>query len=73
MSDDYRLLLRTDSFSAADTDSFAYVIAIMGVISICGATNDIATDGIYLTALDKKTQAEYIGWQGAFYNRLKFL
>ncbi len=54
-------------------DSFAYVIAIMGVISICGATNDIATDGIYLTALDKKTQAEYIGWQGAFYNLAKVL
>ena len=54
-------------------DSFAYVIAIMGVISICGATNDIATDGIYLTALDKKTQAEYIGWQGAFIIWLKFL
>lgn len=54
-------------------DSFAYMIAIMFGISICGATNDIATDGIYLTAIDKKTQAEYIGWQGAFYNLAKVL
>ena len=53
--------------------SFAYAIAIMGVIAFSGATNDIATDGIYLTAIDKKTQAEYIGWQGAFYNLAKVL
>lgn len=52
---------------------FAYVIAIMGVLAFSGATNDIATDGIYLTAIDKKTQAEYIGWQGAFYNLAKVL
>lgn len=52
---------------------FSYIIAIMGVIAFSGATNDIATDGIYLTAIDKKTQAEYIGWQGAFYNLAKVL
>lgn len=52
---------------------FAFTIAMMGVIAFSGATNDIATDGIYLTALDKKTQAEYIGWQGAFYNLAKVL
>lgn len=38
-----------------------------------GATDDIAVDGIYLTALDKTTQAKYIGWQGAFYNLAKVL
>lgn len=54
-------------------DFFAFAIAIMAVIAFCGATNDIATDGIYLTALDKKTQATYIGWQGAFYNLAKVL
>ena len=53
--------------------SFAYAIAIMWIITFTGATNDIATDGIYLTAIDKKTQAEYIGWQGAFYNLAKVL
>ncbi len=52
---------------------FAYIICVMGMITLCGATNDIATDGIYITALDKETQARYIGWQGAFYNLAKVL
>ncbi|MBD5367164.1 MAG: AmpG family muropeptide MFS transporter [Bacteroides sp.] len=54
-------------------DTFLYVIGVMWIITICGATNDIATDGIYLTAIDKTTQAKYIGWQGAFYNLAKVL
>ena len=54
-------------------DFFAWTIALMGVIAFSGATNDIATDGIYLTAIDDKTQARYIGWQGAFYNLAKVL
>lgn len=52
---------------------FNYAIAIMGIIALSGATHDIATDGIYLTALDKKTQSKFIGWQGAFYNLAKVL
>ena len=52
---------------------FAFTIAMMAVIAFSGATHDIATDGIYLTALDKDTQARYIGWQGAFYNLAKVL
>lgn len=52
---------------------FSWSIAIMGLIALSGATHDIATDGIYLTALDKKTQSTYIGWQGAFYNLAKVL
>ncbi|MDE7025219.1 MAG: MFS transporter [Paramuribaculum sp.] len=52
---------------------FNYAIAIMGVIAMSGATHDIATDGVYLTALDKKTQSQFIGWQGAFYNLAKVL
>lgn len=54
-------------------DFFNYTIAVMAVIALSGATHDIATDGIYLTALDKKTQSTYIGWQGAFYNLAKVL
>lgn len=52
---------------------FTYAIALMGVIALSGATHDIAGDGIYLAALDKTTQACYIGWQGAFYNLAKIL
>lgn len=54
-------------------DFFNLVIAVMGVIAFSGATHDIATDGVYLSALDKKTQSTYIGWQGAFYNLAKVL
>lgn len=54
-------------------DFFTWTIAVMGVIALSGATHDIAADGVYLTALDKKTQSTYIGWQGAFYNLAKVL
>ncbi len=54
-------------------DFFSWVVAVMGVIAISGATHDIATDGVYLTALDKTTQSRFIGWQGAFYNLAKVL
>lgn len=52
---------------------FTGCIVVMGIIAFSGATHDIATDGVYLTALDKKTQSVYIGWQGAFYNLAKVL
>lgn len=61
------------AFMLPVSNFFSYTIALMAIIAFSGATNDIATDGIYLTAIDKKTQAEYIGWQGAFYNLSKVL
>ena len=54
-------------------DFFCYAIAFMGVIAFSGATHDIAGDGVYLTELNATMQAEYIGWQGAFYNLAKIL
>ncbi len=54
-------------------DFFTYCIIAMWFIAFSGATHDIATDGVYLSALDKKTQSRYIGWQGAFYNLAKVL
>jgi PAT family beta-lactamase induction signal transducer AmpG len=50
---------------------FTYAIALMGLIAFSGATHDIATDGVYMAELDSKTQAQYIGWQGAFFNIAK--
>ncbi len=50
---------------------FGYVIALLGLIAISGSTHDIATDGVYIDELDTKTQAAYIGWQGAFFNVAK--
>lgn len=52
---------------------FTYTIALLGLIAFSGATNDIATDGVYLNVLSPKLQAEYIGWQGASYNVAKIL
>ena len=45
----------------------------MGILAFSGATHDIAGDGVYLAFLDKKQQAQYIGWQGASYNIAKIL
>lgn len=50
---------------------FNYVIALLGLTALSGATHDIATDGVYINELDTRTQAKYIGWQGAFYNIAK--
>ena len=52
-------------------DFFPYVVAIMAVIAFSGATHDIALDGVYIHELTKTQQAQYIGWQGAFYNIAK--
>lgn len=52
-------------------DFFPYAIAIMAVIAFSGATHDIALDGVYMHELSKVQQAQYIGWQGAFYNIAK--
>ncbi len=52
---------------------FTYSIALLAVIAFSGATNDIATDGVYLDVLSSKMQAKYIGWQGASYNIAKLM
>lgn len=50
---------------------FSFSIAILTIIAISGATHDTAADGVYLNELNAKTQAKYVGWQGAFYNIAK--
>lgn len=52
---------------------FTYSIALLAIVAFSGATNDIATDGVYLNVLSPKLQAKYIGWQGAAYNIAKLL
>ncbi len=52
---------------------FAVSIAILAIIAFSGATHDIAADGVYLNELSAKQQAQYVGWQGAFYNIAKVL
>jgi PAT family beta-lactamase induction signal transducer AmpG len=52
---------------------FQISIALLWVASFASSTQDICGDGIYLTALDKKTQANMAGVQGMFWNLGKVL
>jgi PAT family beta-lactamase induction signal transducer AmpG len=47
---------------------FAVITALLWLIAIASSTQDICADGIYITALDKQQQAEWIGLQGVFWN-----
>jgi len=50
---------------------FRYSLALFAIIAFNGATHDIAADGVYINVLSDKLQAQYVGWQGAFYNIAK--
>ncbi len=50
---------------------FRYSLAFLAIIAFNGATHDIAADGVYINVLTEKLQAQYVGWQGAFYNIAK--
>lgn len=52
---------------------FAATIGVLFVLAYGSATHDIACDGLYMAALDERSQARYVGWQGAFFNASKFL
>jgi PAT family beta-lactamase induction signal transducer AmpG len=47
---------------------FQIVIAVLWVMAFASSTQDICVDGIYLTSLDEKKQAAFIGVQGVFWN-----
>ena len=51
---------------------FQAIIAIMWVLAFSSSTQDITADGIYITSLDKRKQAAYIGVQGVFWNCLLY-
>lgn len=52
---------------------FAVTIALFAIVAFSGATHDVACDGVYMDELDAQQQAQYIGWQGAFYNVAKIV
>lgn len=52
---------------------FQITIALLWVAAFASSTQDICGDGIYLTSMDKKTQAAYAGIQGTFWNLGKVL
>jgi PAT family beta-lactamase induction signal transducer AmpG len=43
-------------------------IAVLWVLAFASATQDICVDGVYITSLDAKRQAAFIGVQGVFWN-----
>ncbi|HEY9551352.1 MAG TPA: MFS transporter, partial [Prevotella sp.] len=65
------LLFALIAFSLHLPSFFAITIALFAVIAISGATHDIAADGTYMAVLSNEEQAQWIGWQGAFYNVAK--
>ena len=54
-------------------DFFTWTIILFGIAAINSAVHDTAADGLYISVLDDKQQAQYVGWQGAFYNVGKVL
>jgi PAT family beta-lactamase induction signal transducer AmpG len=55
------LALGTESY-------FAVTIAILWAIAFASATHDICVDGVYVTSLDSRRQAAWIGVQGTAWN-----
>ncbi|MBF8295980.1 MAG: major facilitator superfamily 1 [Bacteroidetes bacterium] len=54
-------------------DFFTWTIVLFGIAAINSAIHDTAADGVYINVLTDKQQAQYVGWQGAFYNVGKVL
>jgi PAT family beta-lactamase induction signal transducer AmpG len=52
---------------------FTWTLIFFGIVAINSAIHDTAADGVYITVLTDKQQAQYVGWQGAFYNVGKVL
>jgi PAT family beta-lactamase induction signal transducer AmpG len=48
--------------------AFALAVAVLALTAFGSATHDIASDGLYIASLTEKQQAQYAGWQGAFFN-----
>jgi len=48
-------------------EPFWPIVALLWLIAAASATQDICVDGIYVTSLDERRQASWIGWQGAFW------
>lgn len=50
---------------------FPLSIVFFFLLAFMGATQDMAADGMYLAELSEKEQAQWVGWQGTFYNVAK--
>ena len=49
-------------------DYMVILVFLFGLLSLVGATQDIASDGVYVTALDSRTQSLFCGIQSLSWN-----
>ena len=61
-------LLALVGFCLPMSSYFLISIAVLWMMAFASATQDICMDGIYITSLNKKDQAKYVGIQGVFWN-----
>ena len=50
------------------TSWFGPVLILVAVTAVLGATQDVASDGVYVTTLTPKDQAKYLGFQSMCWN-----
>jgi PAT family beta-lactamase induction signal transducer AmpG len=62
------LLLGAEALAVRTPGAFHSVLAILWLVAFASATQDICVDGTYITALDEKEQASWIGVQGMCWN-----
>jgi PAT family beta-lactamase induction signal transducer AmpG len=51
---------------------FTLAVAGLLAVSFFASTHDVSADGLYMARLNPRQQAEYAGWQGAFFNVARF-
>lgn len=60
-------ILAAVAFALSLPNYFTVIILLLWLLAFASATQDICVDGVYITSLDKKQQAAWIGAQGAFW------
>lgn len=65
------LLLAVAALTMYSDLFFPLSVTLFFLTAFFGATQDIAADGLYLKELPEKMQAQFVGWQGTFYNVAK--
>jgi PAT family beta-lactamase induction signal transducer AmpG len=66
------IALAAVAFAMFQPSFFMLAVAGLLVVSFCSSTHDISSDGLYMAQLNTREQAEYAGWQGAFFNVARF-
>jgi PAT family beta-lactamase induction signal transducer AmpG len=62
------LLLAACAAAVREPGAFRSILGLLWLVAFASATQDICVDGVYVTALDPKAQARWIGVQGMSWN-----